>query len=301
LWPLVGEPFDRRLDGFMQWALNTKLAADREPNGPEAALLKKLETLIAEIIPPRPLHFVVNRTEGALLELRVDTGDGVVPFDLISQGMSSIFNWIGVLLQRLYDVFPASPSEAERKPSLVLVDEIDAHLHPEWQRRLVDLVKKHFTNVRVIATSHSPLIVSALARDEVRSLRNGRVEKLAEDLKGKNAEDILTSAGFGLDSTRADSGKEEIAEYLDLLAKPRREPPEDEALSRLSKRFGELRYATSAREERVRKAVYQALQAESGPASTVDPELRLLIERELGAAPIRTPHNEDGKPKGRLP
>ena len=111
--------------------------------------------------------------------------------------------------------------------------------------------------------------------------------ELPEDLKGKNAEDILTSAGFGMSSTRADSGKDEIEHYFLLYAKTDRTEEENEQFAALSKRFGELRYGTSAREVRVRKAVYEALQAESQRPQKIDPELWLLIERELGAVPIR--------------
>jgi ABC-type multidrug transport system ATPase subunit len=287
--PLVSEPYDQRLDNFMQWAINVKIAADRDPRGPDAALLRVLETLIGEIIPPCPLRFVLETIGPGRFELRVAIAETVVPFDLISQGMSSIFNWLGVLLQRLHDVYPTASGgpDPQNHPALVLVDEIDAHLHPEWQRRLVDLVRKHFPNVQVIATSHSPLIVGALTRQEVRLIHNGQAIDLPEDLKGKNAEDILTSAAFRMSSTRADSGRDEIERYFYLYGKTDRTEEENQQFAALSKRFGELRYGTSAREERVRKAVYAALQAEGQQAQKIDPELRLLIERELGTTPIR--------------
>jgi ABC-type multidrug transport system ATPase subunit len=287
--PLVSEPYDQRLDNFMQWAINVKIAADRDPEGPDAALLKVLETLIGEIIPPFPLRFVLETIGTGRFELRVVIAKTVVPFDLISQGMSSIFNWLGVLLQRLHDVYPTASAgpDPQNHPALVLVDEIDAHLHPEWQRRLVDLVRKHFPNVQMIATSHSPLIVGSLTRQEVRVFRNGQAIELPEDLKGMNAEDILTSSVFGMSSTRADSGRDEIERYFDLYGRTDRTEDENQQFAVLSKRFGELRYGTSAREERVRKAVYAALQAESQQAQKIDPELRLLIERELGTIPIR--------------
>jgi predicted ATPase len=188
----------------MQWALNIKLAGDRDPDGPDHALLLTLESLISSLIPPRPLRLVAQRVESGRFELLIDTGDAVVPFDLISQGMSSIFNWIGVLLQRLYDVFPPSPDrpgESIAKPALVLIDEVDAHLHPEWQRRLVDLVRQHFPAVQVIATCHSPLIVGALERSEIVIIRDRQPFAFNEDPKGMNAEDILTGSGFGLSST----------------------------------------------------------------------------------------------------
>jgi hypothetical protein len=286
--PLVADPYDKRLDRFIQWALNIKLGADRDPTGPDAALLNTLEELISSIVPPRPVRFILKRIESGRYELMVDTGDAIVPFDLISQGMSSIFNWIGVLLQRLYDVFPPSKdpkNDPASKPALVLIDEIDAHLHPEWQRRLIDLIRDHFTSIQVIATCHSPLIVGALDRSEVVVIRNGKPFQLTEDPKGMNVEDILTSAGFGMFSTRAEAGRREIARYLELFSKPLRNSGEEKEYEALSRRFGKLRYGTSAREERVRKIAYEALRTVERvePAADLDPELRLLLERELGA------------------
>jgi predicted ATP-binding protein involved in virulence len=53
---------------------------------------------------------------------------------------------------------------------VVLIDEIDQHLHPRWQRRIVGDLKRVFPNIQFIATTHSPFIVQSLDIDEVISL-----------------------------------------------------------------------------------------------------------------------------------
>ena len=198
--------------------------------------------------------------------------------------MSSIFNWVGVLLQRLYDVFPNVP-EPEKQPALVLIDEIDAHLHPDWQRRLVELVQNHFPNVQVIATSHSPLVAGALNRDQIRVLRNGQAYAIEEDLKGKSVQDVLMSSGFSMRLPRATAGEQIIARYLELFAKPVRNEKEEAEFQSLAEKFGELHYGTSERENRIRQAVYDVLSRES-PNGDLDPETRLLMEKELGSLAI---------------
>jgi hypothetical protein len=59
----------------------------------------------------------------------------------------------------------ASPGP-EPPRALVLIDEIDAHMHPKWQRLFVDAFRELF-RVQIIATTHSPLLVGSLAREEV--------------------------------------------------------------------------------------------------------------------------------------
>jgi len=99
-------------------------------------------------------------------QVYVKTLDGVIPIDQLSQGMMSLLGWIGTTLQRMYEIYPTSP-KPELEPGLVLVDEIDAHLHPEWQQTIVPLFRRHFPRLQVVATTHSPLIASSLSESEV--------------------------------------------------------------------------------------------------------------------------------------
>src|SRR4029077_15483251 len=57
-------------------------------------------------------------------------------------------------------------------PGIVLIDELDAHLHPKWQRHVVDDLKRTFPNIQFIATSHSPFIIQTLQEGELISLDN---------------------------------------------------------------------------------------------------------------------------------
>jgi hypothetical protein len=74
-------------------------------------------------------------------------------------------SWIGTLLQRLDEVSATSPAVESQRP-LVLIDEIDAHMHPKWQRLFVDAFRELFP-VQILATTHSPLLVGSLTREEI--------------------------------------------------------------------------------------------------------------------------------------
>jgi predicted ATP-binding protein involved in virulence len=96
-----------------------------------------------------------------------------------------------------------------KRYALILIDEIDAHMHPHWQHVLIGTLKNLFPSAQFVASSHSALVVSGLSRDEVlvfsRDDGDARKVKAAHppgDLKGWRVDQILTSAAFGLAGAR---------------------------------------------------------------------------------------------------
>lgn len=247
LAPLLESSVDGRLDNLQQWVVNTVLRAEKDPRGRHGRMLRTFELLISEMVPGGGLTFA--RVDRLSWQIILRAGDAEVPLSAVSQGMSSILNWIGVLLQRMYDVFPQSPAP-EHESAIVLIDEIDAHLHPQWQRQLVALTRSHFPNVQVIASSHSPLLAGAVKREELRVLarhdQTGEIQVSIpqEDLHGHKAEDILVSSLFSLSSTRNLDAENEIRRYVSLLEKISRSPEEEEEFTALSSRAQELNYGT---------------------------------------------------------
>ena len=76
--------------------------------------------------------------------------------------------------------------DAERpqdQPALVLIDELDAHMHPEWQQLLVPTLKVKFPKLQILATTHSPLVVLSTAPGEIVKLeREGRAPAIQGEL-----------------------------------------------------------------------------------------------------------------------
>jgi hypothetical protein len=89
-----------------------------------------------------------------------------VPATWLSQGYQSIIAWladvVGYILLEWGGVVPAAEMEG-----VVLVDEIDLHLHPTWQVHLIPALKKVFPRLQFIATTHSPMVLPALKTEEV--------------------------------------------------------------------------------------------------------------------------------------
>jgi predicted ATP-binding protein involved in virulence len=62
------------------------------------------------------------------------------------------------------------PQVLQKTPGLVLIDELDVHLHPKWQRRVVNDLKATFPAIQFVCTSHSPFIIQSISQGELRSL-----------------------------------------------------------------------------------------------------------------------------------
>jgi predicted ATP-binding protein involved in virulence len=78
-----------------------------------------------------------------------------------------------------YLLGPHQPGAADpmhilrQSPGVVLIDELDVHLHPLWQRRVATNLKETFPGIQFVCTSHSPQVIGEVQAEEVRILENG--------------------------------------------------------------------------------------------------------------------------------
>jgi energy-coupling factor transporter ATP-binding protein EcfA2 len=130
------------------------------------------------------------------IEIESDSSPGrPISIQHASQGTLSVVAIFGLIYQFLRAVFPSAPEEEIcKKPAIVIVDEVDAHLHPAWQRRIVVLLRKHFPNVQFILTAHSPLVVAGCGGGEVALLHREdaglRIVDFQRDFVGVPPEEI---------------------------------------------------------------------------------------------------------------
>jgi predicted ATP-binding protein involved in virulence len=83
-------------------------------------------------------------------------------------------NLIGMVADIAYRCIKLNPHLGENvishTPGIVLIDDLDLHLHPNWQKRIVADLKNIFTSIQFVATTHSPFIVQSLKADELINL-----------------------------------------------------------------------------------------------------------------------------------
>lgn len=247
LLPLLRGEVDHRMDDIKQWIINIVARAKEPEQERWSGLLTRFFEVVKALTPGGTLEF--ESADPGTWEVWVRTDDGIVPIDQLSQGMSSIIAWVGNLLQRMYDIYPASPNPSH-EVAFVLIDELDAHLHPEWQRLVPGLTRKHFPHVQFLATSHSPLIASSLRQGElfvarrIQSEQPDGSERLVatirqEDLdpKGLRADQILTSPLFSMETSRSPEFVEDVDRYSELMVASSRTPAEESEMARLRERI----------------------------------------------------------------
>lgn len=95
-----------------------------------------------------------------------------MPIQYASQGTLSVLGVVGIIRRYLRALAPVRRGEDFLgRPAIVLIDELDAHLHPLWQQRLTGILRDTFPNVQFVLTAHSPLVVAGCWVGEVSVLR----------------------------------------------------------------------------------------------------------------------------------
>lgn len=138
-----------------------------------------------------------------------------VPFRSLSDGYRAFLGWVTDLLYHLNYACVKSKLRLDEVPGIVLVDEIDLHLHPSWQMEVIAHVAKTFPRLQFILTSHSPLIAGSvewmnITRLQLDSQHRTKVDPFKEPIHGLDVDQILVSDLFGMESTRSQRKRDRL-------------------------------------------------------------------------------------------
>jgi predicted ATPase len=275
--PLVRGETDPRLADLQEWIADVDYRAKHEKQGGDGGdryerLIQKFFEIVGHVLEGVSVTF--DAVDPATKRVTVLTNDGVVPLDYVSQGTLSVISWVGVLLQRLFEIYK-NDADPTGRYVLVLMDEIDAHMHPAWQRVLLPRVLECFPRMQLIATTHSPLVLNGLeARNILHVARgtDGRVSIHRHELtvKGREPDEILSGPLFGLDETRDLGTEKQEARYDELLSVPKdqRTAEQDAEREKLAKAlFGRRADQVESSAEAVRAALEQSLIEKLAPST----------------------------------
>lgn len=137
-----------------------------------------------------------DRSRQENYRLIIEKGNTSVDFDQLSSGEKSFFVLVGDLARRLAIANPQSNDPLREGQGVVLIDEIDLHLHPSWQRKAIPKLITIFPNIQWVITTHSPQVLMNLKRENVKVIRNGKLEE-SPFVEGRDANAISTDV-FGL-------------------------------------------------------------------------------------------------------
>ena len=165
-----------------------------------------------------------------------DSSPGVFIGDL-SSGTQSTLLWIWYMALRMADFYNFQPGWSDR-PSVLIIDELENHLHPSWQRRMIPALLKHFPKLQIFTTTHSPFIVAGLESGQVHLLKRDSDNVIVsstnkEDIIGWTADEILR--GFmGVEDPTDDVTAHIAARLRWLRSKEAHQGLEEEELSELN-------------------------------------------------------------------
>jgi hypothetical protein len=293
--PMVTGVTDERLDDIKQWIVNEFWAKDTPSRRGKRRLDKAPKSVDAffEIVSALTpgVHYSFRELDWRTLEVLVDTVDGPIPLELLSQGIGSVLSWTGPLITRVEEMRRQESSGT--RLGVVLVDEIDAHLHPSWQRHLIPALTKQFDDLQFVATTHSPLVVGSVKEGALWALerrRDGTIakERLEPAFEGWRADQILTSNAFDLPLAQDEATERRLKDYWNLRTKPN---PTAEDQRRAEAMARELDLALPPPEDspiKMRAAtIVREWYAREARAGTEEEKRRLLAETEEFLARMR--------------
>ena len=154
-------------------------------------------SIASEIVQGFPLEFldIMDDDTTGRMFLQMKTSLGTVPLDTLSQGTQSLVHSLARCILG-YAEFYDFPSDLQDKSGILIIDEIDAHLHPSWQRRVIPTITSHFPNLQIFCSTHSPLMLAGLGEGQVHLLRLDEqgeitVSRNESDIVGWTADEIL--------------------------------------------------------------------------------------------------------------
>ncbi|MCY7345497.1 MAG: ATP-binding protein, partial [Pyrinomonadaceae bacterium] len=148
--------------------------------------IKNLEKIIGKIV-GYEIRFKL-KTDLSLVFIK---DNQELDFDVLPDGLKSLISWIGDLLMRLDSLKWKDNTPIFEREIILFLDEIEVHLHPAWQRKVLPVVQKLFKNSQIFVSTHSPFVVNSVDDAWVYKLEleNGKA-KVAEVVESENSNSI---------------------------------------------------------------------------------------------------------------
>lgn len=193
---------------------------------------------------------------GLLLDI---AGQPRLPFGALSDGQRNMISMVGDLAFKAAQLNPQLGADVlKHTPGIVLIDELDLHLHPWWQQHVAEDLRTTFPEVQFIATTHSPFVVQSMRTGELQSL---------------DAQPVQVTGNLGV---------EEIARGLMGVERPEVSPRYAEMKAVAKNYLATLEEAVSAPEARLEE--YERRLAEGIAPYADNPAFQAFLEMERAAA-----------------
>ncbi|QNN25097.1 AAA family ATPase [Planctomycetales bacterium ZRK34] len=200
-----------QLGVFASWMRVQAALKDEKPDVGKA--LKAFEKVVQRFLPGFS-RLRVDKEKG----LMIDRDKTPLNVSWLSDGERGVLALVLDLTRRLIQANPGMKDPAANAEAVVLIDELDLHLHPKWQRLIVDNLTVAFPKCQFVATTHSPQIIGEIEHGRIQIIKDGQV--------------YSPTHSFGVDSSRV------LEEIMD--SQPRAKEI-DNLLAKLSRLMGDSR------------------------------------------------------------
>ncbi len=165
----INREFNLRI--FTDW-IRTQIALGKE----NPLILKSVEVLGEAVYRFLPgFSNLQLKNEDGKYTLTIDKGETTLHINQLSDGERGILALVMDIARRLYQANPRLKDPLKEGKAVVLIDELDLHLHPKWQRSIVENLTRVFPNCQFIATSHSPQIIPALEPEKIHIINRNEI------------------------------------------------------------------------------------------------------------------------------
>ncbi|WP_447777470.1 AAA family ATPase [Aeromonas veronii] len=195
-------------DDIKNWFIHRELFSKQERAlSPEQLYNLEYAKNIFSIIDNK---FEYSHIDATTHDIVINTPSGDICFEYLSSGFKSCIYLLMGLLKEIEYRFPQEKIKASDFNGIVLIDEPECHLHPEWQEKISRILTSAFPNVQFICATHSPHVIQSSNKDEVITLEyssdnNVVVKDLMTNkygFQGWTIEEILTDV-MGMNDTRS--------------------------------------------------------------------------------------------------
>ncbi|MXV73392.1 ATP-binding protein [Candidatus Poribacteria bacterium] len=196
--------------------------------------LETVRKVLSNLLPGIKFHRI-DKQNGHLL---FDTPDGIVPLHCLSDGYLAMAAWIGDLLFQVSEISGDSQEKPLTAKGLLLIDEVDLHLHPKRQRQLLSLLDKWLPNFQFVVTTHSPMAAQQAGEGELHYLMRERgkirIYPFSGNPKTLLLHQLVMSRAFGLDTDESKEVEDMKNRYRHLRDKVDLSAKEQEELDKLT-------------------------------------------------------------------
>ena len=179
--------------------------------GKKSAVLSMVRKVIVQCVPDcKEIKHDVKQDKLIITQANGEK----VPFSSLSDGVRNVLSMVMELALRCYLLNPSQGENAPSEtPGVVLIDEIDLHLHPEWQLHILNDLTSVFGRIQFIVSTHAPLILSSLQDGEILSISDRKVYNFPNQYK-RRPEQILKDMNTSIAS---DDIEKALADYRLLI------------------------------------------------------------------------------------